>query len=409
MAIGTPIDRGTDERNYETSDLVSNTFTPAADSLLIAIMQFNAGSFTSDGITGHDGGTAWAQYGSTQSYSSDSFSVWFAHTGSSPSSGAITLSAPSSNRGVACFIEVTGVDVSGTLANSVVQSDSGASYGSTITGTLSSSTDMVLHLVGSREYSGTGSFEVALTELNRIQNADTNLETIAGYAASGEDSPTYNCDSAQGYGYISVELKEAAGGAFTITTDTAAYTYTGTANSLLLSALMGADTDSYSYSGTNADLNRGFPLVAETDSYIYTGTEAALTFASTNDYTIITETDSYIYSGTATDLFFGASVTAETDLYSYTGTAAALSRNAPMTGDNGAYAYTGANTALNHSALIELDTSTYTYSGSATNFNIGGRVVVGVTMHIEIENTSMFIQEEKTSMLLQSENTTMIV
>lgn len=209
MAIGTPIDRGTAERNYGSATMVSSTFTPAADSLLIAVMMYNQASFTASGITGHDGGTSWGQYLTTQSYSGDSTSIWLAHSGSSPSSGAITVSAAGSPRGVVCFAEVNGVDVSGTLANSFIQNDSGASYAGSISATLSGSSDMTMFLIGTRDF-GSGSVEGGWTELNQIQNANTNVETTIAYIATGDDTPTYTLGDTQAFGFIVGELRAAA-------------------------------------------------------------------------------------------------------------------------------------------------------------------------------------------------------
>ncbi len=162
---------------------------------------------------------------------------------------------------------------------------------------------------------------------------------------------------------------DAAGGDFTLTAETGGYTYTGTASSLLLSALLGADTAQYTYSGTSVDL----------------------TFAGAGSFTINAETAQYTYSGTNTGLLLAASLDAETVQYTYSGTAATLTKNFSMTGETAQYTYSGTDAAMQLGAVMVTESTQYTYSGTNISLSVSGRIVIGVTMYPNLDNRNMFI------------------
>lgn len=208
MAIGTPTSRGTASRDYGSSTLVSNTWTPATDDLLLAWVVIKAGSTTPTGITGHDGGTSWVQIGTTQSYGNLSGSLWGAHVGASPSSGAITITLPGTSRAQANFASVSGVDVSGTVANSFDQTpDSGNGYGSSISRTLTGATNTTMGFWGD---DGGQAITPEGTVVNQLAHPGTNTEAAVDYAASGDATPTASLAGSTGHVSFAVELKEAA-------------------------------------------------------------------------------------------------------------------------------------------------------------------------------------------------------
>jgi hypothetical protein len=189
---------------------------------------------------------------------------------------------------------------------------------------------------------------------------------------------------------ISYFVPSAAAGAFTLTADTGAYTVAGTANSLLLNALLGAGTGSYSYTGTAADLTTGYGLQADTGSYAYTGATNALLA----DLLLTSDTGTYSYSGTASALSKGSALTAGTGSYAYTGADVSLTFEAPgdftlaantgtysvsgtnadlvaafsLTSDTGVYSYTGTAVTLSTGVTLQADTGSYTYTGTAVTF-----------------------------------------
>ena len=127
-------DRGNDTENGNSTNLSIGPFTPTADSLLLLIL-----FHTSDGApytpSGQDDGTAWVQLlnaygiGTEEKY----VSVWGCFTGSSPSSGSVTVSKTAyAWRCGGLIVEVdenvSGVDISGTIANAIGTIDTDSGY-----------------------------------------------------------------------------------------------------------------------------------------------------------------------------------------------------------------------------------------------------------------------------------------
>lgn len=113
---GSITNRGEAGKHASSSSLSSNTFTPAADSLVMACIESTNAPSASD-LSGHDGGSAWAQVASYTS-SAGNLYIFAAHPGSSPSSGAITLDSGYMWNQSVGFFEVTDVYTSGTVAQS---------------------------------------------------------------------------------------------------------------------------------------------------------------------------------------------------------------------------------------------------------------------------------------------------
>ncbi len=123
-------DRGEDGENYGSSALVSGTFTPAADAVLMALMHHSNNGDAVGPITGHDGGASWVNvYGPTQIGGVGRyFEMWACFTGSSPSSGTISVTTGYKWKKTVQFIEFSGADVSGTVANAFGNTDNDGGY-----------------------------------------------------------------------------------------------------------------------------------------------------------------------------------------------------------------------------------------------------------------------------------------
>lgn len=123
------------------TDVVSGSFTPAADALLVYAIH------TSDGITsisGHDGGGSWVQIGTTLDVSGRDLEIWACHTGSSPSAGTVTIVKPYNWNIAVSLLEFSGVDVSGTVT---------ASFGTVFT---EGGNDLRMHLLNPTAYDDPG-------------------------------------------------------------------------------------------------------------------------------------------------------------------------------------------------------------------------------------------------------------
>lgn len=188
-------------------------------------------------------------------------------------------------------------------------------------------------------------------------------------------------------------------GAFTLTADSGAYTYTGTNAGVEKGSNLAADTDSYTYSGTNADLNRGYTIAADTDSYVYTGTNATLTFAGAGAFTLEADSGSYTYTGTNAGLKAAFSLAADTDSYTYNGTNVALSRGYYLSADTDAYNYSGASVDFSLDAVLNAETVSYNYTGSNVSITVQGDLVVG--------DTYIYTADEKIVMTSSNETISM--
>ena len=207
MALGTPVSRGDPGRGSGTGDITGDTFTPAADSLLVlGVFCVASSSSEPDTVTGHDGSTTWAQIGTTIQVSTNhGLSIWAAHVGSSPSSGAVAVQRATGGAMRAHIVEITGADVSGTLANSFVQTDSNMDYGTAASLTLSGATKTTMHWWSSQNVP-------TITVENTL--LDTGISYIRmsnDYASGGDSTPTATISANQNWGAFGVEVKEAGG------------------------------------------------------------------------------------------------------------------------------------------------------------------------------------------------------
>jgi len=98
---------------------LSDSFTPAANSLLFALTVAISGQSTNSGVSNHDSGGAWELVGSlTGGQQGIEWELWACITGSSPSDQQVSVAHNSNvhRMGIACF-DIQGADVSGAVAD----------------------------------------------------------------------------------------------------------------------------------------------------------------------------------------------------------------------------------------------------------------------------------------------------
>lgn len=214
MAIGTPVSAGTAQRPTNTSTISTPSRTPAGDALLLAYVCIWVGSNTPpDSIVGSDDGTSWTLIDSTLSTADGaSMSLYGCHTSSSPSSDTIDVAYSGSARMNLVVVEVTGVDISGTVANSFEQTDSSAGYGAsprtlTLTGATNTTVEFGQHTANINL-----SAENTVIDTLAATPYDSG-ETISAYTSGGDTSPSFSWTGGNAYTAAhAVELKAAAAG-----------------------------------------------------------------------------------------------------------------------------------------------------------------------------------------------------
>ncbi len=141
MAV--PISRGSASRDSGTSNVSVASFTPAADAMLVAWVTSNGDP---DSISGHDDGNTWAKIATNQSHGSGAVvSVWGCHVGGSPSAGAVTVANSTDTVLSLIVAEIPDIDVSGTVANSILDNDGNTGTSTTAsTPALSATSDLTM-------------------------------------------------------------------------------------------------------------------------------------------------------------------------------------------------------------------------------------------------------------------------
>ena len=150
--------RGSAGSNLSSADIVSDTFTPAANAIVLAFLNHNAGAGTVVGVSGH--GT-WEQiaFGLNEGIQGASFELWAALTGGSPSSGPITIDRNYQNKNMTVFIEIDETaGFAAAIADAFGAAAYDSAYGSDITlvatvAAFAQSTNMALGFGG--QFSGT--------------------------------------------------------------------------------------------------------------------------------------------------------------------------------------------------------------------------------------------------------------
>ncbi len=215
--MATPIDRGATDRGYSIANVDSPIFTPAADSLMLCwVVVKSATGNAADSISGHDGGTPWVLIDSTLSSGNISVGLYGAHSGASPSSGVISVARVASNRMQCNYAEITGADVSGTVANSFIQTMSNTGYGSPIIMSLPGATLLTIACWGEMGFTA-GSPDAPEVVLNGGKHSSTNQSAFISFDSAGNTAPTYTMfgGTPRYYDAIALEIKDAGGAGIT--------------------------------------------------------------------------------------------------------------------------------------------------------------------------------------------------
>lgn len=219
----TVTERGFDTQSAASADLTSDTFTPAAEVLLVALVIHNEGDGSVNGVSGH--GT-WIRVfiGVDQGPNSNSeFELWATISGSSPSSATIAIDVDYQNKVSAEFFEIDETSgFSATVANNfgTPAYDNGTGSNETLTATVAAfaaSDNMAFGwaIIRGGTAGSQWAAEGGYTEQTENQGNDYNT---MGFWLGSEDttiSATHN-ESTVASGLVGVEIKhEAAGGGAT--------------------------------------------------------------------------------------------------------------------------------------------------------------------------------------------------
>jgi len=182
--------------------------------------------------------------------------------------------------------------------------------------------------------------------------------------------------------YVSIS----AGGGFTLSAESGAFSWSGTAATLKTARKVDAASGSYAWSGTAATLRFGKRLPADSGSFAWSGTAAALRVArllaaaagsftwsgtaatlvyDNGGYSLSAEPGTFAWTGTAASLEFGRLLTASAGSFTWNGTAATLRRGRVMAADAGAFTWGGTAATLTLDRLIEALSGTITWTGTA--------------------------------------------
>ncbi len=217
MAV-TITERGSVYATAGSGNLVSGSFTPAANSVLFLLYQ-QSGE-TSPGISSISGHGTWSNV-RTWNLTDSTVELWACKVGASPSAGTVTVSRAYAWQGGVAFFEASGADVSGTAANvfGVYNSASktGGDAASTITLSLGTfgAAGGVTFAVGTT--TGSTSFEGGYTALTQWNTGSSpawasGWALRAGYIDFEDTSVVVTSAAYTTAGAIAFEIKEASGG-----------------------------------------------------------------------------------------------------------------------------------------------------------------------------------------------------
>ena len=401
-----PVSRGTGTRYNDTSDVtLDSTFTSVAGEVMIAVV-FTAGSSTApDSLTNHDGTSAWVQLGSTEVANSQSASVWGAIS-SGTSSTAITIQRATTGQMSGAAQSVTGLDVSGTVANAFAQTllqGSGYVTSQALNFAVTPTNTTIEFFTANDNVTITPD---SATELNNVVGYNNSCRLVSAYSASpGDDTPTATNSYQQWSRYFGLECKAAAGGASTLVADSVSYTYTPAAVNLQRGLNLVTASASYSYTVTAAGLNHGRTVAAESVSYTYTPTAITLTYAPVGNFTLTAESASYSYSVTAAALQVGRVLVSESTAYTYSVTAANLQLGSVLTTETVAYTYTVTAAVFNLGYSLATDTLGYTYTVTAVGL-LTGNVLNAASLGYTYSVTDILMPSTSDPWIVQSNSST---
>lgn len=228
---------------------------------------------------------------------------------------------------------------------------------------------LIANLAGTANFA---SNDQQIDEINLSNAADFVSGTAYRVLTGSGESLSWTLTSSVGWRAVCVVIKAAAATGFEIDAQDGAFTFTGTAATLLKASAVSADTGTFSVTGSNATLALGRVVNAETGTFTYTGADAGLiadrtvnaesvtysvtgadtdlVYTTAGDFEINAEPTSFSVTGADTTLLADRNLNAETTSYSVTGSDAELLQETPgaytLNAESGSYTVTGSNAGL---------------------------------------------------------------
>lgn len=197
--------RGSANRGGGTSNITVSSFTSASGSLMIASVLNSSGD--PDSLTGHDGGSSWIKIATNRvTANGGTLSLWGSH--SNGSTGTLVV-ADSTDASMGVQVqEITGADVSGTVANSLEDTQGNSGYGSTAsTPALSPAATMTMGFFGTR---GGGAITTGNTQLDNDSFQYGNMVMATDFNATGDSTHTASLPGGTYWAAIAATIKEAS-------------------------------------------------------------------------------------------------------------------------------------------------------------------------------------------------------
>jgi hypothetical protein len=340
VAIGTPTSRG---NAGGTTSATTASFTPTANSVLLALISTKSTSLPSAPSISDSLGGTWTKITDVNGPNSSSFIVgalYYQSVGGSPA--AMTVSATGGTTStVLSVIEVTG---SGTdFSNFNVNTNTAGDPSCTITAPAAGNA-IFGFAVGHLTNAFTQSTGTELFDLVPTGASNHRLEFAYSLSpASGALSWTSTNTNSVG---VAFEVKVAST-ARTLTAASGAFVLSGTAASLKVGRKVAAASASFALSGTAATLNKGFRLTAASGPFALSGTSAALKAGRK----LAAASGSFTLSGATIALRKGFSLSAASGSYVLSGLAASLKAARKLPAASTSFVLTGAAVGLSKASL----------------------------------------------------------
>lgn len=336
------------------SSIVTSSWSPPTTGLIIAFVgQKRSGGVTPSeptSITGN--GITWVKIGSQANTSAYVRVTIFAAKATGATTGATTVNLTEEQfRGFVSFIQATGVDLAGTVAQAFVQTVGN-------TADAASSCSITLSAAGNSGNRPISAFILdandAITPRTNWTEADVltdsrNFETQ--YRSSAfETTASASIAGTNYWAGIAAELKmEITSVNYPITAAQGTYTLTG----------------------QNSLFHLGWKMLSAYGSFTLTGQASVVKSARK----IVSDLGSFTLTGQSTAFFFGKLLTAVFGSFSLTGQTTNLTSTRKLIADVGSYVWTGFASSLRIGYGILMAMGTYTLTGSATLFS-GARKIV---------------------------------
>lgn len=384
---------GATARGTSTTASITHGLTINSGDLVVAYINRNdAISIDNDG-----GGAAWTQaINETPSSETAQHSLFWKVAGASePSSYSWTLNGNDLYQVILkVFTSSTDavVDAAATSARGASKSDN--MVNEAIDGAVISDDAVSLVFCG-KDNRGTGgtwatvdnSYTGVLGETDSQDTCGAHRIYTTGTTFSGSVTFTDPGPSASDNTYgVHISFVESATGSYTLTADSASYTYTATAvdlqRGLILTAnsatytysatdvalnagfVLTADSATYAYNATDASLLRGLVLSAESATYIYSATDVTLTYTPAGNFTLTADSATYTYTATDAGLLVGRNLQANSATYAYSATAADLYRGYTLAANTATYNYSVTDVELIENRRLVAQTASYIYTAT---------------------------------------------